>query len=214
MLYYDGPEQINPKDLDENGNHKRDSQPVILTLNADARVILFAPNSPVVIRGNGYKMQGFVIAKEFVQLTTKEDYKNENGKYVKDGKEYFYIEAEDTFVDDKGNVQTKPLSQSDVRDPDYIAKLKADEERTDYANQLKDKDSEMPDNTGNIGGLEYEVVYKMDGAFNLSSDSYYDSFKIEELKRKVYTYLDNYKDPQSKVAKDMFFTKTRASWID
>jgi len=228
VLYYDGPEQINPKDLDENGKHKRDSQPVVLTLNADARVILFAPNSPVVIRGNGHKMQGFVIAKEFVQLTTKEDYKNENGKYLKDGKEYFYIEEEDTFVDDKGNVQTKPLSKSDVRDPDYIAKLKADEERTDYANQLKDKDyflalkedsnyadsSEMPDNTGNIGGLEYEVVYKMDGAFNLSSDSYYDSFKIEELKRKVYTYLDNYKDPQSKAAKDMFFTKTRASWID
>ncbi len=228
VLYYDGPEQINPKDLDENGKHKRDSQPVVLTLNDDARVILFAPNSPVVIRGNGHKMQGFVIAKEFVQLTTKEDYKNENGKYLKDGKEYFYIEEEDTFVDDKGNVQTKPLSKSDVRDPDYIAKLKADEERTDYANQLKDKDyflalkedsnyadsSEMPDNTGNIGGLEYEVVYKMDGAFNLSSDSYYDSFKIEELKRKVYTYLDNYKDPQSKAAKDMFFTKTRASWID
>ena len=66
VLYYSGPEQINPKDLDENGKHKRDSQPVILNLNADARVILFAPNSPVVINGNNHKMQGFVIAKEFV----------------------------------------------------------------------------------------------------------------------------------------------------
>ena len=227
VLYYDGPEQINPKALDADGNHVRDSQPVILNLNADARVILFAPNSPVVIRGNGNTMQGFVIAKKFVQLTTKDDYTKENGRYFKDGKEYFYVEEEDTFIDEYGNVQTKPLNKSDVRDPDYIAKLKTDEDRTDYADNLKDKDyflalkadtnyadsSEMPENTGNIGGLEYEVIYK-NTAFGLSANSYYDSFKIAELKREVYSYLDKYKGDTSKASKDMFFTKTRASWID
>ena len=59
VIFYDGPEQM------EANSSVRDSQPVVLTLNDDARVILFAPNSPVVIRGNNHKMQGFVIAKEY-----------------------------------------------------------------------------------------------------------------------------------------------------
>ena len=44
----------------------RDPQPLVLNLNANFKGILFAPNSPVIIKGNGYKMEGFVVAKEFV----------------------------------------------------------------------------------------------------------------------------------------------------
>ena len=51
----------------------RDSKPVILNLNADFRGILFAPNSPVVINGNGKNFYGFVVAKEFVRVTTESD---------------------------------------------------------------------------------------------------------------------------------------------
>ena len=44
----------------------RVSQPVTLNLEKDFRGILFAPNSPVCIKGNGHKLQGFVVAKEFI----------------------------------------------------------------------------------------------------------------------------------------------------
>ena len=193
VFFYDGPEQITAN------LEIRKSQPVILTLNADARVILFAPNSPVVIRGNGYKMQGFVIAKNFVQLTTEKDY----NKVTEDGvtryfdkknpsTEYFYIEEEDTFVDSNGNVQTKPLSSNASREREGI---------------------EVPENTSKIQYPEYERVYKLE-TFNLNSTSYYDSFKIAELERHVYTYLDNYKDNGKTKSVDMFFTKIRSSWID
>lgn len=200
VLYYDGPEQINPKDLDENGKHKRDSQPVVLTLNADARVILFAPNSPVVIRGNNHKMQGFVIAREFVQLTEASDYYQEDGKYYNSSaktKEYFYVASEGTFIDEHGNVQTKSLGAGATR------------------NRIEEDDREKPvGNTRIAAGYEsYEKVYGMKN-FNIAGSSFFDSFKIPSLKRTIYTYLDNYTDDEKDVSVDMFFTKIRASWID
>ena len=67
VIIYTGPETNKTTD-------RRESQPVILNLNADFRGILFMPNSPVVINGNGYKFQGYVIAKEFQRLKTEEDY--------------------------------------------------------------------------------------------------------------------------------------------
>ena len=165
-------------------------------------------------------------------MTKASDYRKEDGKYFDaDGKEYFLKEDEhgnNMFIDEYGNVQTKPLSSSAVRDPDYIAKLKSDEDRSDYADKIKTNEyylelksnenyvdsSEMPENAGNIGNFEHEKVYIMDKAFNLSTDSYYDSFNITELKRNVYTYLDNYTDSDKTNSADMFFTKYRASWID
>ncbi|MBR4642505.1 MAG: pilus assembly protein [Selenomonadaceae bacterium] len=84
FIFYKGPEVY------DESNTVRKSQPVILNLNADWNGILYAPNSPVVILGNEKKLTGFVIAKEFVQLATKEDYTNngyseyqdENGKPI------------------------------------------------------------------------------------------------------------------------------------
>ena len=57
ILFYDGPLYDDESSL-----------PVILNLNADFRGVLYAPNNPVVINGNGHKLQGFVVAKNFTRL--------------------------------------------------------------------------------------------------------------------------------------------------
>ncbi|MBQ3443971.1 MAG: Tad domain-containing protein [Selenomonadaceae bacterium] len=244
MFFYSGPEKNITNENDPNF-HIRDSQPIILNLNADARVNLFAPHSPVIINGNGYKMQGFVIAKEFVQLTTAADYtaftEEVDGETITryydssaKTKEYFLKEDEhgnNLFTDEFGNVQTKPLAADATRDPDYITKLKNDTEHSeDYLEQFaNDKDylaklkadsnlsyascSEMPERADVIADLNYEKVYKYT-AFNLNANSYYDSFQLDSLKRKIYTYLDNYKDSSKQNSVDMFFTTTRSKWID
>lgn len=194
VIFYDGPEQMTANST------VRDSHPVVLTLKADARVILFAPNSPVVIRGNNYKMQGFVIAREFVQLTEASDYYQEDGKYYNSSaktKEYFYVASEGTFIDEHGNVQTKSLGAGATR------------------NRIEEDDREKPvGNTRIAAGYEsYEKVYGMNN-FKIAGSSLFDSFKIPSLKRTIYTYLDNYTDDEKDNSVDMFFTKIRASWID
>ena len=182
-------------------------------------------------------MQGFVIAKEFHRLTTEADYT----VTVEDGvkryfdkndstKEYFYLSDEGTFIDYVGNVQTIPLDASTTRDPDYLAQLKTDENQSNYIEQLEsDKDylaklkaeenstytnlAEMPERADKINDWYYEKVYNL-SAFNLSENSYYDSFQVPELKRNIYKYLDNYTDNDKTKSTDMFFTKVRATWID
>ena len=185
----------------------RDSQPVILNLNADFSGILFAPNSPVAINGNGHNLHGFVVAKEFVRVTTASDYTVSNGnngsRYLDgDGKEWF--KSTDTkrntvFVDEYGNVDTRPLDSNATRplgEDETLAGVPEDDE----INQYKKKHRDM------------EVVYKLD-AFNLGIDSYYDSFKIPELERHVYTYEDNYTVASEKNSVYMFFTTVRSRWI-
>lgn len=92
VIFYDGPEKNDP-------NSARESQPVIVNLNADFRGILSMPNSPVVLNGNGHKFQGLVIAKEFRKLKTESDYV----KYIResDGKE-IYIEKVSTNTQTSG----------------------------------------------------------------------------------------------------------------
>ena len=55
------------------GAEDGESLPVILNLNADFRGVLFAPNSPVVINGNGYDFTGFIVAQSFVELAEEGD---------------------------------------------------------------------------------------------------------------------------------------------
>ena len=215
MFFYDGPEKI-----DEN-SHVRDSQPVILNFYADARVILFAPNSPVVINGNGHQMHGFVIAKEFRYLTTEADYMKVGDKYydplentTEGSKEYFKITNSngaggtcDMFIDEIGNVQTKTydLNSSVTRNPIY------------------DDNLEKPLDTSVIEYRSYEKVFKMNKAFNLDTGddkrgtTYYDAFGISELKRRIYTYLDNYAESDKQQypnSVDMFFTTLRSTWVN
>lgn len=71
VFFYDGPQKF------DESSHVRDSKPVILNLNADFNGILYAPNSPVVVAGNGHKFTGFVVAKEFVKLKTAQEFESE-----------------------------------------------------------------------------------------------------------------------------------------
>ena len=63
FFYYDGPSE---------GMGGADAaQPVILNLNANFKGVIFMPEIPVVINGNGYRFEGFIVAKEFRYLDRK-----------------------------------------------------------------------------------------------------------------------------------------------
>ncbi|MBR0261184.1 MAG: Tad domain-containing protein [Selenomonadaceae bacterium] len=63
FFFYDGPNK-------ENAGANAEPQPVILNLNADFKGVLFMPDVPVVINGNGHTFEGFIIAKEYRYLST------------------------------------------------------------------------------------------------------------------------------------------------
>ena len=95
FLFYDGPEKIDGKYVSNKvatwyedwrfswkypsryANNPRNSLPVILNLNADFRGVLYMPNSPVVVNGNGHKFKGFVVALKFLTLKTADDFPEE-----------------------------------------------------------------------------------------------------------------------------------------
>jgi hypothetical protein len=67
LFFYDGPvgEDEDNDGIGERGKGRK-SRTVMLTLEEDFRGILFAPNSPVHVEGNGHKFQGIIIAEKFV----------------------------------------------------------------------------------------------------------------------------------------------------
>ena len=79
VIFYYGPQDLDKKVASEGG--KRESQPVTLELNADFKGILFAPNSPVIIKRNGHKIKGFVIGESFL---------DENGNTINPNKSALY----------------------------------------------------------------------------------------------------------------------------
>jgi len=101
FFYYDGP--------DATGNSSgilvpEEAQPVILNLNADFKGVLFMPDIPVVINGNGHTFEGFIIAKEYRYLST-------NGTqvaYSSTGK------TDKNYSDNKIRVSTSKGSYGDV----------------------------------------------------------------------------------------------------
>lgn len=173
----------------------RDPQPVILNLQTDFRGILFAPNSPVIIKGNGHKMQGFVVAKEF------RDFADSGGIQIK--------ENDLTFRIDKwGNVLTKDLPDSAKRRP---LQGELPYNATSYSDYVNNYSSHF--NNFKKSNLENEEYVYYLSTFNLSDKSYYDSFNIPELKRSVYSFLDNYQIEGAKKSVDMFFSTIRSKWI-
>ena len=58
FFYYDGPLE------------NRAPQPLILNLEADFKGVLWMPDIPVVINGNGHTFEGFIVAKEYRYLST------------------------------------------------------------------------------------------------------------------------------------------------
>jgi len=67
IFFYDGPvgEDEDGDGIGERGKGRK-SKTVVLSLEEDFRGILFAPNSPVHVEGNGCKFQGIIIAEKFV----------------------------------------------------------------------------------------------------------------------------------------------------
>lgn len=218
VIFYDGPDRAQlDGDVDTGKNQTvkekypnlkvRDPLPVILNLNADFKGILFAPNSPVVIIGNGHKMLGFVVAKSFVKLGTS------GNKISKSGYD------PEIYCDSYGNISFEALSSSVIRRPynkvfknAYVGSY-VEEYNEETLNAVKDTYKEA-------NFVNYEFVYKADAAFNLSTDSRYASFGIDGLKRNIYTYMNssqasanNNTDPGVGNSVDMFFTTVRSRWI-
>ncbi len=115
------------------------SFPVIVNLNADFRGVVFAPNSPVVINGNGHSFEGFIIAESYVQLMTEDELDKDYYKPIEDDK-YKY-----EYIDDEGNTQEKYLIYVDG-----------------YGNvQYKDKTIDRPTKE------TYNISYSMFNTFEL-----------------------------------------------
>ena len=90
FFYYDGP-------LDYNGTYPdRVAQPVILNLTTDFKGVLWMPEVPVVIHGNGKTFEGFIVAKEFRYISTS----GTQIKYTKNGLAAYY------YIDANNNIQT------------------------------------------------------------------------------------------------------------
>ena len=71
FFYYDGPDAAaRNNDNAPSEPNPEDAQPVILNLNADFKGVLWMPDIPVVINGNGNKFEGFIVAKEYRYLDT------------------------------------------------------------------------------------------------------------------------------------------------
>lgn len=106
FIFYMGPETYDAN------NTVRQSQPVILNLYKNWNAILYMPNSPVIINGNGYKLTGFVIAKEFVRLTEDSDYTNDG--YITTHDDYgntIFVKKSDTISEDDFNEQKKEYAE-------------------------------------------------------------------------------------------------------
>ncbi|MBR0102510.1 MAG: Tad domain-containing protein [Selenomonadaceae bacterium] len=90
FFYYDGP-------LDYNGTYPdRVAQPVILNLTTDFKGVLWMPEVPVVIHGNGKTFEGFIVAKEFRYISTS----GKQIKYTNNNLAAYY------YIDANNNIQT------------------------------------------------------------------------------------------------------------
>lgn len=117
FFYYDGPDPHG----DTSGRlAPEDAQPVILNLNADFKGVLFMPDIPVVINGNGHKFEGFIVAKKYLYLDTTT---GQQVQYSSTGK------TDQTYSDNKirvytdntnghlsGDVRTKTVDKTEAMD--------------------------------------------------------------------------------------------------
>ena len=101
FFYYDGPDARAEKNVEPGILRPDMAQPVILNLNADFKGVLWMPDIPVVINGNGHKFEGFIIAKEYRYLDTTQ---GTQVKYSTKGENDRNYSDNDIHVDDNGNV--------------------------------------------------------------------------------------------------------------
>lgn len=126
--------------------HARNSLPVILNLNANFNGVLFMPNSPVVINGNGYKLEGFVVAEKFLKLKEAHDFpiKAEGGNpdnKVEDDRGNIY------YLDDEGCTFYHAAAEGGTR---YIQIITDENNQKKYFNVKYYKESDVTEKDINI----------------------------------------------------------------
>ena len=85
IVFYDGPETNSI--YDDYSGWVRKSQPVVVNMNVPFRAVVYMPNSPVVIMGSAQnEFRGFVVAKEYRQLMTAQDFDFSHTRYYEKGK--------------------------------------------------------------------------------------------------------------------------------
>ncbi len=129
VIFYTGPENIDYA-TDDNGVLKRHSQPVVINLNEDLNAIMYFPDSPVVINGNGHKWTGSIIAKCFLQTVTSEEMTGRTPFYLWDGfnKPTKFPVNYTELTDSSGN--TIYAKWNELLDGNYIDTNYADEDFT------------------------------------------------------------------------------------
>lgn len=234
IFFYDGPEKgtVNQSDGKPiKGESVRQSQPVILNLNKDFRGILFAPNSPVVINGNGHKFEGFVVGKYFTQLMPESAF-----EHIELGSIDFYAKKTDlvALMKKKGISNRDELTADDLSNENDLPRYyKVTEETVKYTNRnpiTVPVNTMFTDDHGNVQftnqisasielddeskPLDPSEEYQFDddltfdgNPFNLDSCKY-DSFR--KVKLINYTYLDI----RSGGSSDCFYTTKRSKHID
>ena len=221
-----------------------------------------------------------IITRELEDGTTEVRYIKEDStdEYNENGASYYMKVTESgtnnvkttltppIIVDNKGDLQTKRLTPTELFDYDTVSENMSLRELFDYdtvsenmslRNEMKsdttsDMDkywniytretnaNEQPSDSGQTIGEYYRgltgyrtkkeykipaferVYYKGKDTFNLSENSMYSYFNIDDLVRVNYLYMNvdelnhkvNSKDSDKWKVDDMFFTTRRASWID
>lgn len=216
IFFYEGPEEYT----------YRHSQPIILNLYHDFRGIIFAPKSAVAINGNGHNFEGFVVAEEYVQLKSEDDFTpvtfNNETHYVnfndltnsKVSGDYFQVKynGNDCYVPKKKlyslvtqekNVIKMPTASSKTYDLNpMIIDGCGNVQYTDEISASEDlKEGATPNDPDSLQGDD--KTFSGD-PFNLASSTYNSFLQVGLVN---YTYLDG-------GAYDNLFTTPRSKHVD
>lgn len=243
FFFYDGPEKIDGK---VNANNKsndtwneiwreswkyperykdnvRNSLPVIVNLNADFRGVLFFPNSPVVINGNGHNFEGIIVAQSFTKLKTEEEFDDtliiddvECTKEVTADKDINYVVDNDGTKEIKYTYKLITQEKSNLP-TDFIGKEKdyvdlypmyIDEKgNVQYSDEELNPTLDPDDTMATFNARDEEQLgkdkYFDKSLFNLASSTYNGFSKIAMVD---YKYLDS-------VSADNIFITDRSDWV-
>ena len=178
FFYYDGPDARTVKSSRIDVLKPENAQPVILNLNADFKGVLFMPDVPVVINGNGHKFEGFIIAKEFRYLSTS------------DGTEITHTPEDTKFV----VVTGEPVwNSSKNRWDDQAAETKTIKKTYPSTTYRIDSNGNIKSirATGATAQATYDSYATKKNYFNLSSSSKFRQFKVENNVNFMYVFYDN-----------------------
>ena len=174
FFYYDGPDARPGKKDRISVLKPEDAKPVILNLNADFKGVLFMPDIPVVINGNGHKLEGFIIAKEFRYLSTSS------------GTEITHTPTDTEFLVTTG---AQVWNKSKSRWDDQAAETKSVKKTYPYTTYHINSNGEVL--TEVVSVTEALEIWKFRAKFNLHKDSKFRTFKADTGVNFIYVFYDN-----------------------